>query len=231
LVNTSGRRLNIANVGFSGGGREVHSSIWLTSGSLSASLFDFPPGGCLGLWGLNVPVQAAPGLCVHRHGWWSTDGGVRTEGQFMSSTRNAGGKLHQRCTRLQRKPRRSARGAAYPPARRRRRHTPSICCSSRSALPPFTQHLGPLSIFRPPRTGMASAFRRSSGRHSWRGPSGLPGRLLKFGSASSSSLPQECLTRQDVATGIVLIQAVFSICGKLCGDMCCRRRTLWSRSA
>ena len=71
LVNISGRRINIAGLAFEGAGRRVDSSTW--SGAMSGNLSDFPVDGCLGLWGLGIPIQPQPPECGWRHGWWESD--------------------------------------------------------------------------------------------------------------------------------------------------------------
>ncbi|MBN1964881.1 MAG: PD40 domain-containing protein, partial [Anaerolineae bacterium] len=82
LVNVSGRTLNIAGVGFTGNGRQVDASAWL-KGGISSDLGSFAVDGCLGLWGLGVPVQPLPAECRWRHGWWESDNVVFwTSGTF-----------------------------------------------------------------------------------------------------------------------------------------------------
>lgn len=73
LVNVSGRALYLTPLAFQGNGRYVDSGVWLRSGALSSSLDQFAAGGCLGLWGLGVPLQPGPPECGTRHSWWESD--------------------------------------------------------------------------------------------------------------------------------------------------------------
>ncbi len=87
LINVSGRPLNLAGLGFQGAGRQVNASVWLTP-NLSSDLGYFKVGGCLGLWGLGVPVQPLPPECEHRHSWWESDNVVFWTGGSFTVTNN-----------------------------------------------------------------------------------------------------------------------------------------------
>ncbi|NDJ75364.1 MAG: hypothetical protein GYB65_03815 [Chloroflexi bacterium] len=72
LVNTAGRAINLAPLSFEGNNKRITPAIW-TQGGMSGSLTDFPADGCVGLWGLGIPVQPRPPECGFRHGWWESD--------------------------------------------------------------------------------------------------------------------------------------------------------------